>query len=78
MNIDCKDGVLTIPQLAIAEMTEPLFRNLIAFEQCYHGRMHQVASYAFLMDKLISSSKDVVFLCDKQIFYYWFSAEEGS
>ncbi|KAL6183447.1 hypothetical protein ACLB2K_044858 [Fragaria x ananassa] len=78
MNIDFKDGVLTIPQLAIAEMTEPLFRNLIAFEQCYHGRMHQVASYAFLMDKLISSSKDVVFLCDKQIFYNWFSAEEGS
>ncbi|KAL6181273.1 hypothetical protein ACLB2K_047928 [Fragaria x ananassa] len=78
MNIDFKDGVLTIPQLAIAEITEPLFRNLIAFEQCYHGRMDQVASYALLMDNLISSSKDVVFLCDKQIIFDWFSAEEVS
>ncbi|PRQ44792.1 hypothetical protein RchiOBHm_Chr3g0483151 [Rosa chinensis] len=78
MSIDFKDGVLMIPQLAIAEMNEPLFRNLIAFEQCYNGRGHKVTSYALLMDNLIASSKDVVFLCDKEIIHNWLSAEEAS
>ncbi|KAL6185070.1 hypothetical protein ACLB2K_041205 [Fragaria x ananassa] len=78
MNIDFKDGVLTIPQLPIAEMTEPLFRNLIAFEQCHHGRENKVTSYALLLANLIASSKDVVFLCDKQIIHNWLSAEDVS
>ncbi|XP_004297994.1 PREDICTED: UPF0481 protein At3g47200-like [Fragaria vesca subsp. vesca] len=78
MNIDFKDGVLTIPQLAIEEMTEPLFRNLIAFEQCHHGRENKVTSYALILDNLIASSKDVVFLCDKQIIHNWLSAEDVS
>ncbi|XP_040369366.1 UPF0481 protein At3g47200 [Rosa chinensis] len=78
MSIDFKDGVLKIPQLEIAEMTEPLFRNLIAFEQCYHGRQHMITSYALLMDKLIASSEDVVLLCDRGIIQNWLGAEDVS
>lgn len=77
INIDFKNGVLTIPHLAIAEMTEPLFRNLIAFEQCYHDCEHKITSYALLMDNLIASSKDVHLLCKKDILGNWLSAEDA-
>ncbi|CAB4294061.1 unnamed protein product [Prunus armeniaca] len=66
MNIKFEDGVLTIPELAVAELTEPLFRNLIAFEQCYHGRSQQITSYAVFMDKLINSDKDIKLLSKKK------------
>lgn len=77
MNITFKNGVLTIPQLAISEMTEPLFRNLIAFEQCYHDCRPKITSYALLMDTLIASSKDVHLLCKKEILLNWLSAEDA-
>ncbi|KAH0972170.1 hypothetical protein GBA52_024326 [Prunus armeniaca] len=78
MNIEFKDGVLTIPELAVAELTEPLFRNLIAFEQCYHGRSQQITSYAVFMDKLINSDKDIKLLSKKKILANWLSVEDGS
>ncbi|KAK9926349.1 hypothetical protein M0R45_023586 [Rubus argutus] len=77
MNINFKNGKLTIPHLAIAEMTEPLFRNLIAFEQCYHDCEHKITSYALLMDNLIASKKDVHLLCKKDILGNWLSAEDA-
>ncbi|KAM5558727.1 hypothetical protein ABKV19_020420 [Rosa sericea] len=77
MNIDFKDGVFTIPQLPIAEMTEPLLRNIIALEQCCHGRSHKITSYVILMHSLIASSKDIDFLCEKEIFLNWFSSENA-
>ncbi|ONH94886.1 hypothetical protein PRUPE_7G037400 [Prunus persica] len=78
MNIEFKDGVLTIPELAVGELTEPLFRNLIAFEQCYHGRSQQITSYAVFMDKLINSDKDIKLLSEKKILANWLSVEDGS
>ncbi|KAL6194860.1 hypothetical protein ACLB2K_035935 [Fragaria x ananassa] len=65
MNIEFKDGTLAIPQLAIGELTDSLFRNLIAFEQCYPGHSHKITSYAVLMDNLIGSNN-------------WLSAEDAS
>ncbi|CAL8073326.1 unnamed protein product [Prunus armeniaca] len=73
-----KRGTFKIPHLSIGELTDPLLRNLIAFEQCYHHHSHEITSYAFLMDKLIASSKDMEFLCDKQIIDNWLSAEDGA
>ncbi|CAL8989849.1 unnamed protein product [Prunus brigantina] len=73
-----KRGTFEIPHLSIGELTDPLFRNLIAFEQCCHHHSHEITSYAFLMDKLIASSKDMEFLCDKQIIDNWLSAEDGA
>ncbi|PQQ17725.1 hypothetical protein Pyn_37320 [Prunus yedoensis var. nudiflora] len=78
LNIKFENGVLTIPELAIGELTQPLFRNLIAFEQCYHGRSHQITSYAFFMDKLISSDKDIQLLSEEKILANWLNVEDGS
>ncbi|XP_021822111.1 UPF0481 protein At3g47200-like [Prunus avium] len=78
LNIKFENGFLTIPELAVAELTEPLLRNLIAFEQCYHGRSHQITSYAVFMDKLISSNKDIKLLSEKKILANWLNVEDGS
>ncbi|PRQ36302.1 hypothetical protein RchiOBHm_Chr4g0389931 [Rosa chinensis] len=76
MDIEFEDGVFTIPPLVIGELTESLFRNLIAFEQCYHGCSHKITSYVVLMDNLIASQKDMNLLCEKNIITTnWRSAE---
>ncbi|KAK9936773.1 hypothetical protein M0R45_013597 [Rubus argutus] len=67
--------VFTIPPLAIDERTGPMFRNLMAFEQCYHSCKHLITSYAVLMDNLIDTNKDVNFLCEEGIVANWLSAE---
>ncbi|CAB4261642.1 unnamed protein product [Prunus armeniaca] len=78
LNIKFDNRDLTIPELAVAELTEPFLRNLIAFEQCYHGRSHQITSYAVFMDKLISSDKDIKLLSEKKILANWLNVEDGS
>ncbi|BFG30943.1 hypothetical protein CerSpe_172170 [Prunus speciosa] len=78
MNIEFKNGVFTIPPLGIDERTEPLFRNLIAFEQCHHRRSHKITSYAVLMDNLIDSREDIDFLCDKGILVNWLNPDDAA
>nr|XP_008351562.2 UPF0481 protein At3g47200-like [Malus domestica] len=70
-------GVLTIPPLEIHELTGPLFRNLIAFEQCYDFDL-MITSYAVLMDNLIDTSKDIDLLCEKGILTNWLSPEDAA
>ncbi|CAL9028827.1 unnamed protein product, partial [Prunus brigantina] len=78
MNIKFKNGVFTIPPLGIDESTEPLFRNLIAFEQCYHDCLHKITSYAVLMDNLIDSREDIDFLCEKGILANWLNPDDAA
>ncbi|KAI5341378.1 PREDICTED: UPF0481 [Prunus dulcis] len=80
MNIefDFKNGVFTIPPLGIDEKTGPLFRNLIAFEQCHHSRLHKITSYAVLMDNLIDTNKDVELLRERGILANWLSPEDAA
>ncbi|KAA8517953.1 hypothetical protein F0562_015427 [Nyssa sinensis] len=66
-NIEFMNAVLKIPQLRVDDMTEPLFRNLIALEQCCSERRQLVTSYAALMDRLIDTPQDVEFLEDRSI-----------
>ncbi|CAB4279128.1 unnamed protein product [Prunus armeniaca] len=78
MNIKFKNGVFKIPPLGIDERTEPLFRNLIVFEQCYHACLHKITSYAVLMDNLIDSREDIDFLCDKGILANWLNPDDAA
>ncbi|KAL6279538.1 hypothetical protein ACE6H2_016419 [Prunus campanulata] len=78
MNIEFNNGVFTIPPLGIDETTEPLFRNLIAFEQCHHSRLHKITSYAVLMDNLIDCREDIDFLCEKGILANWLNPDEAA
>ncbi|KAL5704665.1 hypothetical protein ACHQM5_023057 [Ranunculus cassubicifolius] len=57
------NGIFEIPVMAVQESTEILFRNLIAFEQCFQPVSEQYISlYVFLMDLLLNSPDDVATL----------------
>ncbi|KAA8525596.1 hypothetical protein F0562_007451 [Nyssa sinensis] len=66
-DMNFEDGVLAIPPLCVDDMTEPLFRNLIAFEQCHLDCEHKISSYASFMDSLINTPEDVELLEEKGI-----------
>ncbi|XP_052171779.1 UPF0481 protein At3g47200-like isoform X2 [Diospyros lotus] len=51
-----------IPTLHIDDSTELFLRNLIAFERCCSDVKSYVTSYAFVMDRLINTDKDVAVL----------------
>ncbi|XP_059669441.1 putative UPF0481 protein At3g02645 [Cornus florida] len=57
-----RKGQFEIPPFTIDESTEPLLRNLIAFEQCNPGFLSFFTSHAFLMDILIDTEDDVKLL----------------
>ncbi|CAD6255568.1 unnamed protein product [Miscanthus lutarioriparius] len=52
-------GVLEIPPLQLYDYSEPLFRNLVAFEQTYPGTPGDVTAYAIFMDCLVKTSDDM-------------------
>lgn len=54
-----KSGRMEIPPLQIYDYTSPLFRNLIAFEQCYPDTEMYVTIYALFMDCIIDQAEDV-------------------
>ncbi|KAA8548464.1 hypothetical protein F0562_000148 [Nyssa sinensis] len=58
-NIKFENGVMEIPQLFIANGTEWILRNLIAYEQ-YRGNIYHryVTDFAWFMDCLVNSAKD--------------------
>ncbi|KAF8389061.1 hypothetical protein HHK36_025746 [Tetracentron sinense] len=59
LDISFRNRVLEIPFLKIEDGTELLFRNLIAWEQCQTLLNCEITSYAYLMDGLIKTPKDV-------------------
>ncbi|KAI8556939.1 hypothetical protein RHMOL_Rhmol05G0295900 [Rhododendron molle] len=55
----CRRARFVIPPLVIEDSTESYLRNLIAFEQCCPSVLQYVSSYAWLMDTLGNSDKDI-------------------
>ncbi|CAM0878454.1 unnamed protein product [Alopecurus aequalis] len=52
-------GILEIPPLQLFDYSEPLFRNLIAFEQTYPTTPGRITAYAIFMDCLVKTTGDV-------------------
>ncbi|XP_042430530.1 UPF0481 protein At3g47200-like [Zingiber officinale] len=71
LGITFKKGVLEIPQFEVDDNTNILFRNLIAFEQCYNRNSAIVdgsfAAYASYMSCMISTAADVEILQQNKI-----------
>ncbi|XP_047944073.1 UPF0481 protein At3g47200-like isoform X2 [Salvia hispanica] len=61
-----EDGVLTIPELTIDALTEPFFKNLIAFEHLgrYGYFSKKFTSYVMLLETLIRTPGDVDILVE--------------
>ncbi|KAK1315794.1 putative UPF0481 protein [Acorus calamus] len=67
---------MEIPTLCIFESTMPLFRNLIAFEQCYPLTRNHVTFYAVLMQFLLDTPRDVKVLQGEGILRSRLNEEE--
>ncbi|XP_057467161.1 UPF0481 protein At3g47200-like [Actinidia eriantha] len=67
-----------IPTLSLSNSTEPFLRNLIAFEQCCPGVSCYFTSYAFLMDMLVNSAKDVEVLQKAGIIENYLGADQDA
>ncbi|KAJ0982458.1 hypothetical protein J5N97_010713 [Dioscorea zingiberensis] len=57
-----ENGRMEIPELCLYDYTDTLFRNLIAFEQCYPDTRTYITIYAAFMDCIIDTPKDVSLL----------------
>ncbi|KAJ4722905.1 hypothetical protein OWV82_006337 [Melia azedarach] len=68
-NIKFENGIMKLPRLNIDDDTEPLMRNLIAYEQfsSLEENPNYVTDYMNLMECLITSAKDVELLCQHGI-----------
>ncbi|KAE8697099.1 putative Calcium-binding EF-hand family protein [Hibiscus syriacus] len=78
LDIKFNNGCLEIPSLFIQETTEPIFRNLIAYEQCF-GRCQPIFTcYAKLLDNLIDTNNDMEILCKNEIIDNWLSLEDST
>ncbi|KAG1334043.1 UPF0481 protein [Cocos nucifera] len=58
LDVKFSDGVMEIPQLKVHDYSISLFRNFIAFEQCYADTQCHVTVYAAFMDFLIKTEED--------------------
>ncbi|KAL2323288.1 hypothetical protein Fmac_027667 [Flemingia macrophylla] len=67
LDLDFSGGVLKIPPLTVEYWTESLFRNMIAFEQCHYPYESYITDYAYLLDFLVNSGKDVDILVQNGI-----------
>ncbi|KAL8518915.1 hypothetical protein ACS0TY_010029 [Phlomoides rotata] len=71
-------GRLVMPILVVVDDTESLLRNLIAYEQLFPlYKPAYVSDYAFLLDCLINTSKDVQILSGKGIIENMLGSDEA-
>ncbi|KAE9595381.1 hypothetical protein Lal_00031351 [Lupinus albus] len=66
LDVRFEKGILEIPCMYLCVSREDLFKNLIAYEQCHFNDAY-LNNFAFLMDRLVQTSKDVEILIQNQI-----------
>jgi len=70
-------GLLSLPFFKVDDNTEPLLLNYLAYEQIQNVD-NAVTSYAFLMDNLINSARDVTLLREKGIIKGWVGSDDDT
>lgn len=77
LDIEFSEGILKIPPLLVHEISDDIFRNLIAYEQCHPGCEARLTSYAIFMDNLINTTNDLDILCENEIVDNWLNPEDS-
>ncbi|KAK6790839.1 hypothetical protein RDI58_009920 [Solanum bulbocastanum] len=76
-DIKFEDGLMTIPCFQVVDGTEAFLRNLIAYEQqSSEVQPKYFSDFAFFMDHLIDSDKDVNLLRRKGIIKHWMGEDK--
>ncbi|XP_058084079.1 UPF0481 protein At3g47200-like [Magnolia sinica] len=76
LNVKFSHGVLEIPLLSIDDGSETLFRNLVAFEQCWPNATDHFTTYFWFMDCLVNTSNDVALLHHNEIIDHRLGSDE--
>ncbi|XP_054814978.1 UPF0481 protein At3g47200-like [Prosopis cineraria] len=71
LDLKFSGSVFEIPQIYIEDITETLFRNMIALERCHYPYESYIIDYAFVLDGLINNDKDVDALIREKIIHNW-------
>ena len=62
VDVKFEKGIIRLPRFVIHDMTDSLFWNLLAFEQCCRRDAEYISSYVLLMDLLVNTNADVELL----------------
>jgi hypothetical protein len=76
LNVTFKDGVMTIPEMQVSEITKTILLNLVVFEHCDRSGDHKITSYVKLLKDLVNTSEEVDFLKKKKISKMYMSSEK--
>ncbi|KAL6519343.1 hypothetical protein OROGR_018663 [Orobanche gracilis] len=70
-----RHGVIEMPTITIDDFMSAFLLNCVAYEQCHRDCSKHMTTYATLLDCLINTSKDVEYLCDKNIVENYFGTD---
>ncbi|XP_058083678.1 UPF0481 protein At3g47200-like [Magnolia sinica] len=76
LDVKFSNGVMEIPPISVNAFTDSLFRNLVAFEQCYPNTRIRFTTYVLFMDCIINTSKDVALLHRNGIIDHLLGSDE--
>ncbi|XP_058084072.1 UPF0481 protein At3g47200-like [Magnolia sinica] len=76
LDVEFSNGVLEIPPLSIYDYSNVLFRNLVAFEQCYGKAKSHFTTYFWFMDCLVNTSNDVALIHRNEIIDHGLGSDE--
>ncbi|KAK9290079.1 hypothetical protein L1049_008243 [Liquidambar formosana] len=75
LTVKFRHGVIEMPTITVDEFTSTFLLNCVAFEQCHSHCSNHITTYATLLDCLINTSKDVEYLCDRNIIENYFGTD---
>ncbi|GJN04816.1 hypothetical protein PR202_ga22391 [Eleusine coracana subsp. coracana] len=76
-DIRFRHGVLKLPAMCVDDTTEHVLLNLIAFELLHVGAGNDVTAYAFFMNSIIRSARDVALLSSQGIILNLIGSDEA-
>ncbi|GLT33112.1 hypothetical protein SLA2020_077250 [Shorea laevis] len=76
LDVKFVNGTLKMPSILLQETIEPVFRNLISYEQCYPNCQPRITSYAILLDNLINTLEDLDELLESGILINWVNPQD--
>ncbi|MED6198728.1 hypothetical protein PIB30_069283 [Stylosanthes scabra] len=58
LDLEFKNGTLTIPPIQVEDGTEIWLRNVVALEQCHYPKQHYITDYVRFLGHLMNTNKD--------------------
>ncbi|XXG53945.1 hypothetical protein AAC387_Pa03g1953 [Persea americana] len=76
LDVTFEHGNMKLPRLRVDHFTNSLFRNFIAFEQCYPDHGSHITAYCGFMDSLVNTARDVGILSQSNIIQSELGSDE--